>query len=91
MEFLQLDSSMALSTSVEKNKFRPLACLEVKLYSRVFGEGQDVIYADIVNQGLHKSEDGGYTLQSNEEKEELKEIAQDLTKRKSINFTNVML
>jgi cell surface protein SprA len=28
-------------------------------------------------------------LQSNEEKEELKEIAQDLTKRKSINFTNV--
>ncbi len=28
-------------------------------------------------------------LQSNEEKEELKDIAQDLTKRKSINFTNV--
>ena len=28
-------------------------------------------------------------LQSNDEKEELKEIAQDLTKRKSINFTNV--
>ena len=28
-------------------------------------------------------------LQSNEDKEELKEIAQDLTKRKSINFTNV--
>ncbi|MDG1916765.1 MAG: cell surface protein SprA [Flavobacteriales bacterium] len=28
-------------------------------------------------------------LQSNEKKEELKEIAQDLTKRKSINFTNV--
>ena len=28
-------------------------------------------------------------LQSNEEKEELKEIAQDLTKRKSINFTNI--
>ena len=28
-------------------------------------------------------------LQNNEEKEELKEIAQDLTKRKSINFTNV--
>ena len=28
-------------------------------------------------------------LQSNEEKEELKEITQDLTKRKSINFTNI--
>ncbi|MDC3103983.1 hypothetical protein OA345_00945 [Flavobacteriales bacterium] len=28
-------------------------------------------------------------LQSDEEKEELKEIAQDLTKRKSINFTNI--
>ena len=28
-------------------------------------------------------------LQTSEEKEELKEIAQDLTKRKSINFTNV--
>ena len=28
-------------------------------------------------------------LQTNEEKEELKEIAQELTKRKSINFTNV--